>query len=333
MTRHGLTFAMLVLAVGNLTPVRAAGPVKPNIVFILADDLGYGDVGVYNSQSKIPTPNLDRLAKEGVRFTDAHSPSAVCTPTRYALLTGRYAWRSRLQKNVLGPYSQPLIAEKLLTVPALLRAQGYSTACIGKWHLGWGWPKPEDGKRDFTKPIPEGPTARGFDSYFGTDVPNYPPYCFIENDRTVGLPSEPAPVGKDMFNIAGAMLPDWKLANVLPALEKRAVEHIEKSAKENKPFFLFLPLTSPHFPVVPTAEFQGNSRAGDYGDFVVQTDRVVGSVLDALKKAGVEKNTLVIFTSDNGPEVVEIKNGAYDRLKDFGHASMGAFRGTKRDAW
>ncbi|MBL8864851.1 MAG: sulfatase-like hydrolase/transferase, partial [Planctomycetia bacterium] len=321
MTRHAFATSLLVLVFVNAAPSPAAGPAKPNIVYILADDLGYGDVGCYNPASKIPTPNLDRLAKKGVRFTDAHSPSAVCTPTRYALLTGRYAWRSRLQKNVLGPYSQPLIAEKLLTVPALLRAQGYSTACIGKWHLGWGWPKPEDGKRDFTKPIPEGPTARGFDSYFGTDVPNYPPYCFIENDRTVGLPSEPAPVGKDMFNIAGAMLPDWKLANVLPALEKRAVEHIEKSAKENKPFFLFLPLTSPHFPVVPTAEFQGNSRAGDYGDFVVQTDRVVGSVLDALKKAGVEKNTLVIFTSDNGPEVVEIKNGAYDRLKDFGHAS------------
>ncbi|MBX3398970.1 MAG: arylsulfatase [Gemmataceae bacterium] len=333
MTRHVFATSLLVLVFVNAAPSPAAGPAKPNIVYILADDLGYGDVGCYNPASKIPTPNLDRLAKEGVRFTDAHSPSAVCTPTRYALLTGRYAWRSRLQRNVLGPYSQPLIAEKLLTVPALLRAQGYATACIGKWHLGWGWPKPDNGKRDFTKPIPDGPTARGFDSYFGTDVPNYPPYCFIENDRTVGLPSEPAPVGKDMCNIAGLMLPDWKLVDVLPALEKRAVEHIEKSAKENKPFFLYLPLTSPHFPVVPTAEFQGKSRAGDYGDFVVQTDRVVGSVLDALKKAGVEKNTLVIFTSDNGPEVVEIKNGAYDRLKDFGHASMGAFRGTKRDAW
>jgi arylsulfatase A-like enzyme len=321
----------LLLSAGVLPAVAAD---KPNVVYILADDLGYGDPGCYNPTSKIPTPNIDRLAKEGVRFTDAHSPSAVCTPTRYALLTGRYAWRTRLQKGVLGPFSQPLIAEKFLTVPAMLHEQGYATACVGKWHLGWGWPKPsEGGKRDFTKPIPDGPTTRGFDSYFGTDVPNYPPYCFIEYDRTVGIPSAAAPVGKDLFNIAGPMLPDWKLADVLPALEKRAVEYIGKAAKGDKPFFLYLPLTSPHYPVVPTAEFKGKSKAGEYGDFVVQTDHVVGQVLDALKTAGVADNTLVVFTSDNGPEVVEVSNGAYDRLKDYGHASMGALRGTKRDAW
>jgi arylsulfatase A-like enzyme len=309
-------------------------PVKPNVVYILADDLGYGDPGCYNPRSKIPTPNIDRLAKEGVRCTDAHSPSAVCTPTRYALLTGRYAWRSRLQKGVQGPFSPPLIAEKLLTVPAMLREQGYSTACIGKWHLGWGWPKPADGKRDFSKAIPDGPTTRGFDSYFGTDVPNYPPYCFLENDRTVGIPSAEAPVGKESFNIAGLMVPDWKLVDVLPGLEKRAVGHIATAAKGGKPFFLYLPLTSPHYPVVPSAEFKGTSKAGDYGDFVMQTDAVVGQVLDALKAAGVADNTLVIFTSDNGPEVSgEVKNGAYDRLKDYGHASMGTLRGTKRDAW
>ena len=313
-------------------PLRAA---KPNIVYILADDLGYGDVGCYNPKSKIPTPNIDRLAKEGVRFTDAHSPSAVCTPTRYALLTGRYAWRTRLQRNVIGPLSQPLIAENQLTVAGLLRSQGYTTACIGKWHLGWGWGKPgNDGKRDFTKPIPDGPTTRGFDLYFGTDVPNYPPYCFIENDRTVGIPSEAAPVGKDSFNIAGPMLPDWKLVDVLPGLEKRAIDYIERASKGDKPFFLYLPLTSPHYPVVPSAAFKGKSSVGAYGDFVMQTDHVVGQVLDALKKAGVAENTLVIFTSDNGPEVTgEVKPGVYDRLKEFGHASMGKLRGAKRDAW
>jgi arylsulfatase A-like enzyme len=284
--------------------LNAAEPPKPNIVYILADDLGYGDPGCYNPKSKIPTPNLDRLAKEGVRFTDAHSPSAVCTPTRYALLTGRYAWRTRLQRNVLGPFSQPLITEKLLTVPAMLREQGYITACIGKWHLGWGWPTPANGgNRDFSKPILDGPTTRGFDLYFGTDVPNYPPYCFIENDRTVGLPLTDAPVGRDNFNIAGPMLPDWKLVDVLPGLEKRAVEYIEKAAKGGKPFFLYLPLTSPHYPVVPSAAFKGKSKAGDFGDFVVQTDHVVGQVLAALEKAGVTEKTLVIFTSDNGPEI------------------------------
>ncbi len=329
------TLLVCLLLLSSVLPTRAAEPTKPNVVYILADDLGYGDVGCYNPASKIPTPNIDRLAKEGVRFTDAHSPSAVCTPTRYALLTGRYAWRTRLQRNVIGPFSQPLIAEKQLTVPAMLRDHGYATACVGKWHLGWGWPKPaDDGKRDFTKPIPDGPTTRGFDSYFGTDVPNYPPYCFIDNDRTVGIPSVPAPVGKESFNIAGPMVPDWKLVDVLPGLEKRAVEVIGKAAKGGKPFFLYVPLTSPHFPVVPSADFKGKGKVGEYGDFVTQTDAVVGKVLDALKAGGVADNTLVIFTSDNGPEVAgEVKPGAYDRLKEFGHASMGDLRGVKRDAW
>jgi arylsulfatase A len=325
----------MVLAGSRFDALRAAEPTKPNIVYILADDLGYGDVGCYNAASKIPTPNMDRLAKGGIRFTDAHSPSAVCTPTRYGLLTGRYAWRTRLQRNVIGPFSQPLIAKQQLTVPGLLRGQGYATACIGKWHLGWGWPKPGDnGKRDFSKPIPDGPTTRGFDLYFGTDVPNYPPYCFLENDHTEGIPSADAPVGRGAFNIAGPMIPGWKLVEVLPALERRAVAYIEKAAKGDRPFFLYLPLTSPHYPVVPSAAFNGKSKAGEYGDFVVQTDHVVGEVLDALKRNGVEEKTLVIVTSDNGPEITgEVNPGAYDRLKQFGHASMGNLRGAKRDAW
>ena len=314
---------------------RAGRGTRPNIVYILADDLGYGDVGCYNPASKIPTPNIDRLAREGMRFTDAHSPSAVCTPTRYALLTGRYAWRTRLQRNVIGPFSQPLIAESRLTVPQMLREQGYATACIGKWHLGWGWPTPgAGGRRDFTRPIPAGPTTRGFDLYFGTDVPNYPPYCFIENDRILGVPSDMAPVGQDSFNIAGPMVPGWKLVDVLPGLERRAVDYIDQASKGERPFFLYLPLTSPHYPVAPSAAFRGKSQAGEYGDFVVQTDHVVGTVLDALRRGGVAGNTLVIFTSDNGPEVTgEVKPGAYDRLSQFAHASMGSLRGSKRDAW
>jgi arylsulfatase A-like enzyme/predicted TIM-barrel fold metal-dependent hydrolase len=308
---------------------------KPNIVYLLADDLGYGDLGCYHSASKIATPNMDRLAKEGMRFTDAHSPSAVCTPTRYALLTGRYAWRTRLQRNVIGPFSPPLIDAKQLTVPQMLRDQGYTTACIGKWHLGWGWPKPgDDGKRDFNQRIPDGPTTRGFDFYFGTDVPNYPPYCFIENDRTVGIPSEAAPVGRDSFNIAGPMVPGWKLVEVLPGLEKRAVEYLDRAAKGDQPFFLYLPLTSPHYPVVPSADFKGKSKVGDYGDFVMQTDHLVGQILATLKRNGIEEKTLVILTSDNGPEITgEVNPGAYDRLRQFGHASMGPLRGAKRDAW
>lgn len=329
-----LTLAAMMVG-SHVVSLRAAELSKPNIVYILADDLGYGDLGCYNPASKIPTPNIDRLAKEGVRFTDAHSPSSVCTPTRYALLTGRYAWRTRLQRNVIGPFSQPLIAQKQLTVAELLRGQGYTTACIGKWHLGWGWPKPgEGGQRDFTQPIPHGPTSRGFDFYFGTDVPNYPPYCFLENDHTVGIPSAAAPVGRDAFNIAGPMIPDWKLVDVLPRLEERAVKYIETAAKGDKPFFLYLPLTSPHYPVVPSAEFQGKSMAGAFGDFVMQTDRVVGEVLSALKNSGIAENTLVFMTSDNGPEVTgEVNPGVYDRLQKFGHSSMGSLRGAKRDAW
>ncbi len=325
---------MLAVAFAVWVSTTHADQRKPNIVYVLADDLGYGDPGCYNPQSKIATPNMDRLAREGMRFIDAHSPSAVCTPTRYALLTGRYAWRSRLQRNVLGLFAPPLITPEQLTVPAMLRAQGYATACIGKWHLGRDWPKPMNGKRDFTLPIPNGPTARGFDYYFGTDVPNYPPYCFIENDRTVGIPSAVAPVGKDSFNIAGPMIPDWKLVDVLPALEKSAVDFIHRSAKGEKPFFLYLPLTSPHFPVVPSAAFKGKSQVGEYGDFVMQTDHVLGTVLTALEQTGTAQNTLIIFTSDNGPEVSgEVNPGVYDRLKQFGHASMGSLRGAKRDAW
>ena len=180
--------------------VSAAGPsVRPNIIIILADDLGYGDPGCYNSESKIRTPNLDRLAREGLRFTDAHSPSAVCTPARYGILTGRYPWRSRLKRGVLGLWGATLIESNRLTLPAMLRAQGYNTAAIGKWHLGWHWPT-TDGQPpssqtnrhsnvDFSRPIADGPTTRGFDTYFGTDVPNYPPFCFIDNDHVVGQPS------------------------------------------------------------------------------------------------------------------------------------------------
>jgi arylsulfatase A-like enzyme len=320
---------------------------RPNIVFILVDDLGYGDVGCYNAESKIPTPHLDRLAREGMRFTDAHSPSSVCSPTRYALLTGRYAWRSPLKRGVLGPWSAPIIAPDRLTVPALLRQQGYATAAFGKWHLGLtyttkdGLPAAPGGDKmsnvDFTKSIADGPTARGFDYFFGVNVPNYPPYCFIENDRTLGVPSVRDGGDADGINIPGPMLPGWKLVDILPEITRRAERWIGdagKAARAGKPFFLYLPLTSPHFPVVPAPEFRGKSRAGDYGDFVAQTDDCVGRVLAALEQAGVAQDTLVIFTSDNGPETArEVNPGAYERIQKHQHASMGALRGVKRDLW
>lgn len=325
----------------------AAAPGKPNIVVILADDLGYGDLGCYNPQSKIPTPHLDRLATQGICFTDAHAPAAVCTPTRYGLLTGCFPWRQPA-KGVLAPWAEPIIPRDCLTVPRLLQQNGYATACIGKWHLGSVWPT-KDGKPprtggdnygnvDFTRPIAEGPTTRGFDYYFGTDVPNYPPYCFIENDRTVGIPSEPS----DDLEFPGPKLPGWNQENILPELTRRAVRYIEDAAQSPKPFFLYFALTSPHNPILPVAEFRGKSGAGDYGDFVMQSDWTVGQVLAALDRTGLAENTLVIFTSDNGPDItrkntrgtkVAVAVGAYDRIQKYGHASMGPLRGTKYEAW
>ncbi len=328
------------------TPNAAFAQAKkglPNIVIILADDLGYGDLGCYNKNSKIPTPNLDRLAKQGMRFTDAHSPSAVCSPTRYGLLTGRYPFRSPLKKGVVLPWGVPIIEPGRLTMAEMLRRAGYRTACIGKWHLGWNWAT-KDGKAaasgkdnlsnvDFTKAVANGPTTRGFDYYFGTDVPNFPPYCYIENDRTIGIPSVKS---RPEFNRPGPMLPGWQWVDILPELSRRSVNYIEESAKKSpgSPFFLYVPLTSPHYPVVPSKEFQGKTKVGDYGDFVMQTDAVVGAILAALDKTGVAEETIVIFTSDNGPEVVgEVGIGAYERLRRFGHASMGLLRGVKRDLW
>jgi len=340
-----LLSALLVLLPGLAAVVPAASrTTKPNIVYVLADDLGYGDVHVYNAQSRMPTPNLDRLASEGIRFTDAHASDAVCTPSRYGLLTGRYSFRSRLKNGVLSPWGETLIEEGRLTVAELLRRQGYATAAFGKWHLGWHWPT-RDGKPaaskdgignvDFSKPVPGGPISRGFDYYFGVDLPNYPPYCFIENDRTVGIPSLAAPMQKGGFNRPGPMLPGWNLTEILPELTRRAVHYIEETAKTKpgKPFFLYFPLTAPHYPVVPAPEFKGRSQAGEYGDFVVQVDATVGQVLAALDRAGLAGNTLVIFTSDNGPEVVEIDPGAYQRIRISGHYSMDGLRGAKRDAW
>lgn len=338
MNPHARLAALCLLMPWTVQAAERGQSGTPNIVVILADDLGYGDLGCYNRDSKIPTPHLDRLSESGMRFTDAHSPSSVCSPTRYAMLTGRYAWRSRLQRSVLGPWSPPLIDLDRLTVPSLLKQHGYATGCVGKWHLGWEWPTkdgqpPSNGSDnlsnvDFAKPIANGPTTRGFDFYFGTDVPNYAPFCFIRNDRTVGIPSVPFGPRK------GPSLPGWDWVHVLPELTRQAVHFVETQAKNRQPFFLYFPLTSPHYPVVPAPEFQGKSGAGDYGDFVFQTDWTVGQVLEALQRAGVADNTLVLFTSDNGPEISnEVHPGAYDRIPQYGHASMGALRGAKRDLW
>ncbi|MHC4727747.1 MAG: sulfatase family protein, partial [Planctomycetota bacterium] len=332
--------------------------VLPNIIYILADDMGYGDLACQNPDSKAPTPNLDRLASKGIRFTDAHSPSAVCSPTRYGILTGRYCWRTRLKKSVLWPWDKPLIDANRLTIGKLLKVHGYDTACIGKWHLGMDWPT-IDGKEpvgigktnvadsgsnvDFNKPIANGPTSRGFDYYFGTAVPNFPPYCFIENELTVGIPT--GKKSKDMFGSPGPMLEGWRLEEILPGLERKAVEYIDaKGGSVNnptfrqtagRPFFLYVPLTAPHTPIAPARQFKGKSKAGAYGDFICQVDHVVGQVMDALKRNGLAESTLIIFTSDNGsPGRDGTKmSGKTNSVRRFGHNPSYIYRGIKADVW
>lgn len=329
---------------------------KPNIVVILADDLGYGDVRCNNRErGKIATPHIDKLAKQGMRFTDAHTSSGVCSPTRYALLTGRYHWRSRLQAGIVTYLEQPLIAPDRLTLAGLLKQQGYRSMAIGKWHLGWDWsisreqrelfapPRNEPTpavteahraawREVYAKPINGGPTTRGFDEYFGTDVPNWPPYAFIHNDRTVGIPTEflPAALRKGaLASLPGPALADWKLEAILPTLGDRACDFIERSAKQPQPFFLYMPLTSPHTPIAVNSEWQGKSGLNRYADFVMETDAVVGRVLAALDKSGVADKTLVIFTSDNGcSNAAQIPD-----LQKQGHFPSGPLRGHKADAW
>lgn len=316
----------------------------PNIVILYADDMGYGDLACQNPDSKIPTPNLDRLASEGLRFTDAHSSSGICTPSRYALLTGRYHWRKF--HGIVIPFGQPVIDDTELTVAGMLKQRGYRTACIGKWHLGWDWdaikkpgatPSRSTGYApdafDWSQPIPGGPLSRGFDHYFGDDVPNFPPYTWFEDDHVVRAPDAPLAITPKTAEGSwearrGPMASGWDFYAVMPTLTRKAVEWLGKQADSKDPFFLYFPFTSPHAPIVPAPEFVGKSRAGGYGDYMVETDWTVGQVLDALEKNDLAQNTLVIFTADNGPE-----RYAYDRIRNFNHRSMGPLRGLKRDIW
>ena len=333
-----LTGAIIATQTQSVATANAASnsdaPSAPNIVFILADDMGYGDVSALNPDGKIPTPNIDRIARSGVVFTDAHSGSAVCTPTRYGMLTGRYAWRTSLKEWVLAPYGKPLIPPARTTMASMLRSKGYTTACIGKWHLGWDFPTtdgkpPRDNQKnynlDFKRPIPGGPTAVGFDYYFGTDVPNYPPYCYIENDRTVGVPSVWHPKNEEIVLQAGHGLPGWNTEQILPTLEQKAVQYIHASAKTGRPFFLYFPLTAPHNPIVPTAQFLGKSGLNKYADFILQIDSLVGDILRALDETGAAENTILIFTSDNG--VTTLSDIPF--LTARGHHSSYRFRNHK----
>jgi arylsulfatase A len=315
------------------------GSQRPNILIILADDLGYGDIGAFNPGSRVPTPNVNRLAREGMRFTDAHTNSSVCTPTRYGLLTGRYAWRSSLTSGVLWGEGDPLIDHTRLTMASMLKQQGYVTAAIGKWHLGLGWaPRPgttpstrtrnELGWIDYTKPYTGGPTTLGFDSFFGiTASLDMPPYVYLQDDRVASLPTENlpgVPQGDPAFYRPGIASPGFHPRSVLRDLTSRAVGFIGGQDRR-QPFLLYLALAAPHTPVMPTPPFQGSTGIGVYGDFVAQTDAAVGEVLRALDEAGLGRTTLVLFTSDNGPAPL----GGIAEAASRGHDAAGGWRGFK----
>ena len=328
-TRIRIFLGMLLLtAVLISAPATSAtGAEHPNIVIILVDDMGYGDPGCNNPDSKIPTPHIDSLARAGMRFTDAHAPGPLCHMSRYGLMTGRYPFRTDVSRW----RKQPLIDEGQMTIASLLKDHGYHTAMVGKWHLGFR----ENG---YENPLPGGPVDRGFDSYFGirasTDIP---PYFYIRGNRAVMPPGDEIEANNSdgwspiqgAFWRAGGIAPNLKLENVLPEFTEEAIDVIERHSREDwdAPLMLYLAYPAPHTPWLPSEKFNGTSKAGMYGDFSVMVDAMIGRVLKALDDANMTDNTLVIFSSDNGPVWYEAD------VERLGHDSSGGLRGMKADAW
>ncbi|MBB6050815.1 sulfatase-like hydrolase/transferase [Armatimonas rosea] len=342
--------AFLLLALLAALPVAAQPTTKPNIVFILADDLGYGDVGCYNAEAKVATPNVDRLAREGMRFTDAHAPSTVCTPSRYSLLTGRLAFRIPYRSVFEGVGGPCLIKEDQLTLPQLLRNQGYTTAMTGKWHVGLTF-FDKDGKHitkggidgvrqiDYSRAIPDSPIHRGFDSFFGTaccPATDYL-YAFIDGDRIPVPPTgmlDKSKLPKHPYaddNRMGMIAPGYDLEEVDTVFLQKSQAFLEQHQKNNpkKPFFLFHSMNAVHLPSFAAKRFQGSTKAGPHGDFIHEMDEVVGELMKTLKRLGLDKNTVVMFSSDNGPETTSV---AHMRA-DYGHDGARPWRGVKRDQW
>lgn len=351
--------ASLLLISATISPWVSAQPGKsPNVIVILADDLGFGDLSCYNPASRIQTPHIDKLAKNGVSFHDAHTASSVCTPSRYALLTGRYPWRSKLKSGVLWAYDWPLIEAGRETMASYFSKKGYRTALTGKWHLGWRWPvKPgetidtisfggrkeeqtldRESKIDFTSRVLGGPMDCGFDYTFAVDIPSLPPFAFIENGHwSGGIPSIMKP--DTMSGAKGLMQEGWQSSDMNARVMNKAFQFIKTPAKD--PFFLYLPLNIPHQPVAPAAEFKGSSAAGDYGDFVVEMDAYIGKLIALLTETGAYENTIIVFTSDNG----SVNDAGDNKIKGpdwsqfgsgfsmFGHRSNGQWRGMKGDIW
>ncbi|MEM7077118.1 MAG: arylsulfatase [Pseudomonadota bacterium] len=325
----------------------------PNVVFILADDMGYGDVSYLNPDSQIPTPNIDRIGREGIFLRDAHSPSALCTPTRYGIHTGRYCFRTRIKRSVTWGYSRHLIEPKRMTVASLLREHGYRTGCFGKWHMGMdmmtrdGRGITEDdtivdqrsyrGDIDWAAPITNGPTAIGFDEFYGISASlDMHPYIWIDGDRFVGTCTTEQDL---LFNTRDNLRPthgansgpshaDFVAEDVQPEITRKTVEFIRRQSTD-RPFFACMALAAPHIPIVPSKAYQGRSKIGPYGDFCIQVDDDIGKVLDALEQQGVADNTLIIFTADNGcaPYI------GVEAMNEMGHYPSYVFRGYKADIY
>jgi arylsulfatase A-like enzyme len=339
--RNNILFLALIIALtANSYSAKSQQQNKPNIIIVLADDLGYGDVGAFNKDGKIKTPHLDKLASKGMIFTDAHTSSSVCTPTRYGILTGRYNWRTHLKKGVLSGWSDALIPNDRTTIASMLKKQGYHTAFIGKWHLGWNWAKAEKSnvqknkKRqnenvDFSKPISNSPNDLGFDYAFGhCGSLDMSPYVYVENGMPTQIP-DTVTVDKSKYGHwrKGLTSKDFVHEDVTPNFFRRSYKYIKERASEEKPFFLYLPLPSPHTPILPTEEWQDKSGLNPYGDFVMMVDDYMGQLAKTIKDAGIEDNTLIIFTSDNGCS----PQADFKVLEAKGHHPSSIYRGHKAD--
>ncbi|MFI3291366.1 MAG: arylsulfatase [Opitutales bacterium] len=334
------SFKFLAIAMGLCVAISSYAAKKPNIIFILADDLGYGDVSCLNPEGKIKTPVLDKMSENGLTFTDAHTSSAVCSPTRYGVMTGRYNWRSTLKASVLSGYSKALIPQDRTTMASMLKAAGYNTALIGKWHLGWDWatfPKnsPEAQAKfnkgnivvDYSKPVKNSPKTRGFDYYYSIcGSLDMPPYVYVENDMPTDTSNDKR--AEALYqNRVGEVASDMVLDQVLANFIDRSCKYIKEQAKGDKPFFLYLPLNGPHTPIVPRAESKGKTGLGDYGDFVAEIDQDLNKIFQTLKDEGILDNTIVVFTSDNGCS----PQADFEALAKFDHDPSYVFRGTKAD--
>ena len=338
-------FLIPVLALGFLLSCSSVEPGNelPNIIVVLADDLGIGDLSSFNGEGKINTIHLDRMAAEGMRFTDAHTSSAVCTPTRYGLLTGRYNWRTRLKRHVLSGTSKALIPPQRSTLASMLKSTGYHTAFIGKWHLGWDWAILDQDQADmdnlnfgamqidYSAPVENGPGTLGFDySYGHCGSLDMAPYVYVENGRVTALPDRET-VNQDAYGFwrSGPTGSDFIHEEVTPNFFRKAMKHIKDRAAEDQPFFLYLALPSPHTPILPTEDWQGKSGLNPYADFVLMVDDYMGQLMETIEQAGIEKNTLVFFTSDNGCS----PRANFEVLAEKGHDPSYIYRGNKADIY